>query len=290
MHIIKLKILLIILLCPIIVEVKCQLIADAGDDTIFCVTDIEGSTIGGNPTAIGGIPPYYYTWYSKVQIINHTYYASTFLNDTSIANPSFKDYHDTLKFFIEVKDSIGSTATDSVTIIFSQFVYCLLECLEFINEGDSVQLNHCVFGGIPPYKYSWSPQESLSDATIPNPWAKPDTTTIYKLTIIDSAGCEAQSTCDIYVFPTNIDYHYSKNRYLKIFPNPINSQAYIIIEDLRYKKLRLEILNINGVIIKEINITNRLTSFNIKELKPGIFLYRLISDSKEVDKGKILIN
>ncbi len=272
------------------VEVKCQLIADAGNDTIFCATNKEESTIGGNPTAKGGTPPYHYTWESKVQIANITIYASTFLNNTSIANPTFKESYDTLRFFLEVKDSIGSTATDSVMVIFSQFFYCLEECLEFVNEGDSVQLNHCVFGGIPPYKYSWSPKESLSDATIPNPWAKPDTTTIYKLNIIDSAGCETQSTCDIFVSPANIDYRFSKDKCIKIYQNPTNSEAFILTEDFNYKNLKLEILNINGVIIKEIIITNRLTSFSTKEIKPGIFLYRLISDRKEIDTGKILIN
>jgi hypothetical protein len=285
----SIKILFFLLLYLLTNEAKSQLIADAGHDTIFCITNREESTIGGTPTAKGGIPPYNYKWSSKLQIGHYVLYASTFLNDTSIANPSFKDYHDTLSFFLEVTDSIGSIARDSVTIIFSQFIYCLGECISYIYQGDSIQLYHCVGGGIPPYSYFWSPEESLSDATISNPWAKPETTTIYGLVITDSAGCEAASSCNVFVYPVNIDNHYLINRYIKIYPNPIYSIAYIFTENSDFNNLKFEILNLNGILVREIKITGRVTPFSVTGLKSGLFLYRLISDDKEIDAGKILI-
>jgi hypothetical protein len=285
-----LKILSFLLLYSVITEAKCQLIADAGNDTIFCASNREESIIGGTSTAKGGTPPYYYNWSCKFQAFNHVFYASNFLNDTSIANPSFKEYHDTLTFFLEVKDSNGSVDRDSVRVIFSEFVYCLGECISYIYQGDSIQLNHCIGGGIPPYTFFWSPEESISDATISNPWAKPETTTIYELTLIDSAGCEAASSCNVFVYPTNIDNNYPVNRYIKIFPNPINSTVYIFTEEFDVNFLKFQILNLNGILVREIKITGRVTPFSVIGLKPGLFLYRLISDGQEIDAGKIIIN
>jgi hypothetical protein len=284
-----LKILFLFFLNSIIIESKCQLIADAGNDTIFCAENIEKSGIGGNPTAKGGIPPYYYQWSCKLQFGNHIIYASTFLNDTSVANPSFKEYHDTLRFFLEVRDSNGSIARDSVTVLFSQFVYCLGECISYIHQGDSIQLYHCIGGGIPPYIYFWSPQENLSDATVPDPWAKPESTTTYGLTLIDSAGCQAQSSCNIFIYPAGIDNHFPSNRYIKIYPNPIDSKAFIFTKDFDGNYLRLEILNLNGILVREIEITDHVTTFSTVGLDPGLFLYRVISDDQEIDRGKIII-
>ena len=45
-----------------------------------------------------------------------------------------------------------------------------------ICKGDSVSIN-----ALPAFSYSWSPASSLSNATIANPIAKPQTTTTYKL-------------------------------------------------------------------------------------------------------------
>jgi hypothetical protein len=47
--------------------------------------------------------------------------------------------------------------------------------------------------------------------------------------------------------------------------------------------------DLNGILVREIKITDRVTPFSVTGLKSGLFLYRLISDDKEIDAGKILI-
>jgi len=131
--------------------------------------------------------------------------------------------------------------------------------------------------------------DTIFCATISNPWAKPETTTIYGLTIIDSAGCEAASNCNVFVYPVNIDNHYLIDRYIKINPNPIYSIAYIFTENSDFNDLKFEILNLNGILVREIKINGQVTPFSVTGLKSGLFLYRLISDDKETDAGKILI-
>lgn len=58
-------------------------------------------------------------------------------------------------------------------------------------EGGSVTLIPQVSGGTPPYTYVWSPAASLSCADCANPIAMPPQTTVYSLTVTDSADEEA---------------------------------------------------------------------------------------------------
>src|SRR5262249_3561077 len=48
-------------------------------------------------------------------------------------------------------------------------------------------------GGSGIYAYLWSPATGLSSATVANPIASPTSTTIYSVSVTDSAGCIASS-------------------------------------------------------------------------------------------------
>ncbi len=58
-----------------------------------------------------------------------------------------------------------------------------------------------VAGGTAPYGYSWSPGETLSDATLANPSAEPYVTTTYTVVVTDAEGREASDTVTIDVIP-----------------------------------------------------------------------------------------
>jgi hypothetical protein len=56
-----------------------------------------------------------------------------------------------------------------------------------INKGDSIQLNGT---GTPiNATYKWIPNNSLSDSTTKNPFAKPSVTTTYTLIVSDGNSC-----------------------------------------------------------------------------------------------------
>ena len=61
----------------------------------------------------------------------------------------------------------------------------------FFCEGSGgVGIQGSASGGTPPYAYWWQPNNgSLSNAFSPTPWANPDTTTVYYLSVTDAAGC-----------------------------------------------------------------------------------------------------
>jgi len=82
-------------------QMKGGLEVDAGRDT----TVTSGTlTIGGNPTAKGGVPPYTYSWSP-----------STNLSGTTVSNPVFTAGI-TITYYLTVTDSNGCTNTDSVTL------------------------------------------------------------------------------------------------------------------------------------------------------------------------------
>lgn len=65
----------------------------------------------------------------------------------------------------------------------------------------SVNLASTVTGGTPPYTYQWSPAAGLSNVSISNPVADPQSTTTYTLTVTDSYGNSRSLSITINVLP-----------------------------------------------------------------------------------------
>lgn len=99
----------------------------------------------------------------------------------------------TSSYVVEVADSNACVNWDTVVVnvfrvsTIPDTAICLL---------DSVQLN--VFGS-PGNQFSWTPVDGLSDAQISNPWASPEVTTEYTVTVADVAGCIDQASVNITV-------------------------------------------------------------------------------------------
>ncbi|MBL7113508.1 MAG: hypothetical protein ISS19_16340 [Bacteroidales bacterium] len=254
------------------------LVADAGNDTIFCSSNLYEVTLGGNPTARGGTPPYSYSWSCEIQVRSHIFYASLFLNDTTVANPSFKGINDTITFHLQLTDSNDSIDVDSVSVIFSDFIFCLGECRETIAAGDSVQLHHCIDGGILPYNYNWTPFESLSDSTIENPWASPVTTTTYELTLTDSAGCKASGSCQVTVIPDGVNNRISEKNSIAIREK--YDLVVVDLMDLNTSDSEFRIYSTNGSLVGAFRLNGEKQLDIPKQFVPGIYIYSF--QNKEV--------
>ena len=152
------------------------------------------------------MPPYTYAWSAEYEGITRIFTASWMLEDTTVSNPIFKKgaIPDSVILYLTVIDANDSIAVDSAEVRLSRYVSCLAECRHNINLGDSAQLWHCVFGGIPPYKFAWTPTASLSDSSSESPWAKPLSNTTYELIITDSIGCQTSSFCMVFLEPSKI--------------------------------------------------------------------------------------
>lgn len=80
-------------------------IANAGIDYTFLYSNGDSATLGGNPTALSGTPPYSYAWSP-----------SNGLNDANTANPTAKNISATVVYVLTVTDANGCNATDYATV------------------------------------------------------------------------------------------------------------------------------------------------------------------------------
>lgn len=267
-----------------------QLIADAGKDTAVC-EDVTVLTIGGNPTASGGVPPYQFTWSGSYEYAGRIYTASFMLEDTTVANPVFKEraIPDSVVLYVNVRDANDSVAIDSMTVRRSSYISCLGECRHYIDLGDSVQLGHCVIGGIAPLQYAWEPSESLSDSTLENPWANPTAyVTYYTLEITDSIGCKTWSFCRVYTHTLNSKIKEDQSNIL-IYPNPSTHVIFVAFNSSSYLNTSFEILSLTGKTICIMEVCESILSIKTQDYSSGIYLYRWKSDNEVIETGKLVI-
>jgi hypothetical protein len=265
-----------------------QILADAGKDTAFCSDNSDSIVIGGNPTASGGVPPYQYTWYGYHQYCGQKIFASSILEDTTLANPGLIEgpVFDSVVLYVQVTDQNDSSDIDSIRLRRSSYIYCLGECRYEIQEGDSAQLGHCVSGGIQPMQYQWTPGETLSDSTVRNPWAKPNITTNYSLRITDSIGCEAISACLVSIIQTAITENISEP-IIELIRR--NEQIFFKISDITFIGGSFFLLDINGRTIHTASIDSQTIVLDTRQLPPGIYIYKGLSQENRILSGKILI-
>ncbi len=149
------------------------------DDTILCA----GDSVQLHATVTGAVGPITYFWAPD-----------EYISDPNSLEPWVYPQYTTSYIFF-VTDSNGCSVNEAVYLTVSNMdvdagadtVVCF---------GDSVRLggSPTVYGGVGEYSYSWEPSYGLSDPAAPNPYASPDTSTTYVLTVTDEAGCSASDT------------------------------------------------------------------------------------------------
>lgn len=277
-----------------------QCVADAGPDKVVCTglgfNDIDSTSIGGNPTASFGVPPYTYTWsaYYEYDVANQIfiYTASDFLNDTSVANPVLKEtFHDDLDFYLTVTDANNNVCRDTVRIRFSFFYGHLAYFQHYITEGDSVKLDYNssnVGGGIGPLSFVWQPQHGLSDSTSQVVWAKPTQNEGYYLRVTDSAGCVAEGGTLYYiiVYPVSVS-ELLNNSALSIYPNPTSDFVSIKSENLAEQKFTFSMFNVQGALVysKEVDASEKI---NLELFPSGMYIYQISQGDETLGQGKLV--
>jgi len=265
-----------------------QLQVKIGNDTTFCAGNIEeGIQLASHLTIANGVAPYQYCWsISKPYeyFPERFFYASSMLNDTTLANPVFltqyiNDPQSWTTFILHVEDNIGNIAKDSINIRFSEFMASIPEpSVFFINKGDSIffDISDVDYGGILPYaSYEWIPKEGVSDPHSPKTWLKPDTKTHYICIATDSVGCNGSMGSGYLIIlksETSIQTGVRKNIIYQnngtiFFDNPDNKNVKFSFYDLSGKLVHEGITTANQynpyltglgvVLLCKININNR---------------------------------
>jgi gliding motility-associated-like protein len=159
----------------------------AGPDASFC--EGEGGALVF-ASATGGAPGYYYQWWCDS---TNTFCGLDSINDNDpIANPTVSTW-----YYVVAIDTNGCMSNVDSLIV-------RVEPKPVVNAGpdqyicgDSAPcaiLQPTISGASGPYTFNWSPGTSLNDSTIMNPCARPDSTTIYALTVVAGNGCASDFT------------------------------------------------------------------------------------------------
>jgi len=286
------KIILLFLLSIILtfcVNAQEPLKAYAGENRHFCFeSDWISVTLGGNPTASGGIPPYTYRWWANDVVV---YFMD---NGETAANPDVT-FLGSFTAYVEVKDATDNIDVDSVVITMSkqQLTFSndpqYLQIDYYINSGDSVFLSGNVKVLNQSSSFSWSPCESIVNNCLVADgfWAKPTTTTDYYLTAKDEHNCSETFFTHFYrVIVDEVGIESDISEYtITIYPNPTSQIINIEIpDDFRGIKSNVEIFDVTGN--KVYNQSFRLfdIQIDISDLKCGVYLFVFFSAGKRVTK------
>jgi len=162
-----------------------ELIVSAGADRSECSGAIV--TLGGEPTVVGGTPPYIYAW-SPTNAVS----SSVIANPTAIIRQ-------TQQFMCMVTDARGCVKRDTVFITKHPdlIVNAGSDKLLCMNAQDTLGGKPSVQGGMPPYQYQWIPATGLSSGTIANPIIISPQTRTYVLQVTDAVGCIMRDTIQV---------------------------------------------------------------------------------------------
>jgi len=144
-------------------------------DSSTCNNTNDGSITISNIS--GGTPPFTYLWFN----------GDTIQTVDSLGAGTYS---------VTITDNNGCIYNDSATLSATIIVNAIAETDTVICFGDSVQIT-----GSGGDSYSWWPPEGLSDTSVYNPYAAPDTSTSYILTVYEDI-CYATDTVRIEIYPS----------------------------------------------------------------------------------------
>ena len=275
---------------------KSQCIADGGPDLTICnyPQGIPSVQLGGNPSAVAGTPPFTYSWQTSYTVamgsVIYNYFASDFLDDTTVANPNFTNIiGDSLYFILTVTDSDNFTCSDTVFVRVSHFMIHLGQFNFTIQQGDSLFISpgSNVTSSNPPVTYLWQPTYGLSDTTSLSFWVKPDSSVAYSVAITDSLGCVVNGGTFVFVNVIPVSIQENNNNVLPVVLesnifydciNITNNSA----EDLTFYLLSADGRLLNRKMLKEKDINIPLN------ISGGIYFYKIFNKKGDSKTGKLI--
>lgn len=155
---------------------------------------------------------------------------------------------------------------------------------ETIYIGETNTLFANPFGGSGDYIYTWTPADNLDDATAQNPvfTATEAGDFTYTVTVCDGPTAASATVNFTVLYPTEVDEFAGAK--VSVYPNPASSTLHIDGLD-GFTSLDVQIINIQGQIVKEVN--NSL-EINVSNIESGIYFVRIECDGQQFMKRFIV--
>lgn len=270
-----------------------QFSVEVGKDTTFCTQLMNNDTyhLGNNVSVSGGEAPYQYSWECEYVVGDDMhFYASSFLNDTTLMNPYFTDPQfddDIVSFILSVEDSNGNKAKDTINVRFSQFGYLLGNIHYSIHYGDSIKFSGGanISGGIGELSYYWTPSDYLADSTKLDTWCKPEKSINYSLIATDEAGCVSQPNVCYVIDVTTTGV--TKNDEMKQIEQ---RGSILILPNDKNIPLDVSVFNIEGKLISTIKTCNNNLNLESILQKTGFYLCVIKGNRELIGKKMIYYN
>lgn len=168
-------------------------VVDAGPDVSFC-EGAGGAQLLGTILSSGTTLNWPEWWCDSVNVSTFCGLDSVYDLDP-IASPNASTW-----YYLQVTDNNGCKSNiDSafVTVLPLPIVDAGPDAYICGDSAPGVLLTPNITGAPGPYHYQWIPSTGLNNDTLANPYARPDTTTIYVLVVQSANGCYSQySTVD----------------------------------------------------------------------------------------------
>jgi hypothetical protein len=172
-------------------------------------------------------------------------------------------------YSVTVTDGLGCTQTFTYTLTQSNNpmnvgVFASNISAAGANDGKIFAI---VFGGTPPYTYSWSPTVSVADSiTNLSP-------TIYTVTVSDSKGCVGTATANIFE-PGAMGLQDAQAPQLTYWPNPAERKLYLSNAATISKA---EIISSNGslIAVHVFNASQQDQEIPVDQLSAGLYFLRI---------------
>ncbi|HRZ76256.1 MAG TPA: hypothetical protein P5248_02735, partial [Bacteroidales bacterium] len=147
---------------------------DPGDGQYLCPGG--SSTLGGSPTASGGLAPYLYTWFPLGD-----------LNDSTLANPTVTPTEQIVGYTLLVEDSNECYQTEQVVV---EVLHADIGEDKLICPGEQVLLSAPGYPGANNVSYTWNALDGSGYASIASPsggntFVNPSVNTTYAVTVSD---------------------------------------------------------------------------------------------------------
>ena len=202
----------------------------------------------------GGTPPFIYSW-----------------NTTPIQNSNQAVGLSKGMYRVHVIDSFGCSADTSISLIQPDSISIVV----FTNPNTSVNGNGSagasVYGGTPPYTYSWATTPPQNGNAIYNLFGGN-----YSLTITDAKNCTKTTSVKINGIGVGVREHEITK--FQMFPTPSSGLVMLYFENQGNSETILQIQSLDGKLVHQVDLGNQTTlakEFDFSNLENGIYLATL---------------